>query len=71
MTGTPSNQSRGLVFEAGQPLVGLFLDKNGRQVTPCFAGDAQADAALIESDTRAALAAIGALIDLDISTTAI
>jgi len=54
-----------LVVERDQPLIGLLVEEQGREVVRYFADEAQADAALSDTDTQAALCAIGAFSDLD------
>ncbi len=54
-----------LLVEHDQPLIGLLLEEHGREVVRYFADEAEADAALSDADTQAALSAIGAFADLD------
>lgn len=53
-----------------QPLIGLFLEEDGRQVVRYFADEAAADAAVADDATARALAAIGSWSDLDWDETA-
>ena len=50
---------------SGQPLIGIPLDENGRQVTRYFTDEAEADAALSQDVTTDALNLAGAWSDLD------
>jgi hypothetical protein len=53
-----------LAAKAGQPLIGLVLEEDGRQIVRYFAGEAAADAVAEQAPERA-LAAIGSWRDLD------
>jgi hypothetical protein len=59
-----------LAAAAGQPLIGLVLEENGRQVVRYFADEAAADAAVADDALARALAAIGSWSDLDWDETA-
>ena len=54
-----------LTVRAGQPLIGLILEENGRQVERYFADEEAADAAVAQQPTADALALAGAWRDLD------
>lgn len=53
-----------------QPLIGLVLEEDGRQVVRYFADEAAADAAMADDALARALAAIGSWSDLDWDETA-
>jgi hypothetical protein len=55
-----------LVLNHDEALIGLWLEQNGTEVIHYFDGEAQADEALSEDDTRLAFEAIGAFNDLDL-----
>lgn len=57
--------SAGLTVREDQGLVGIVVADNGHQVTRFFTDEAEADEALADAGTRAALGAIGAWADLD------
>ena len=59
-----------LAAAAEQPLIGLVLEEDGRQVVRYFADEAVADAAVAEHALARALAAIGSWSDLDWDETA-
>lgn len=54
-----------LAAAAEQPLIGLVLEEDGRQVVRYFADEAAADAAVADRALARALAAIGSWSDLD------
>ena len=54
-----------LTVREDQGLVGIVVAENGRQTTRFFADEDEADDALADAGTRAALRAIGAWADLD------
>lgn len=54
-----------LAAAAEQPLIGLVLEEDGRQVVRYFADEAAADAAVADHALARALAAIGSWSDLD------
>lgn len=59
-----SHDSRSLVVASDQPLVGVLVEENGRQVVRYFAGDT-APARSSDDTLHAALGVIGAWSDLD------
>jgi hypothetical protein len=62
---TLADPPRSLRVTRGQPLIGLMLDENGREVTRYFVDETAADAMSSNSVTHAALQTIGAWSDLD------
>jgi hypothetical protein len=48
----------------GQPLIGVITEEQGREVVRYFTKEADADRALVEDTTQAALALAGAWSDL-------
>ncbi len=60
--------SVGLTVREDQGLVGILVTENGHQATRFFTDEAEADDALGDSATQAALQAIGAWADLDWDT---
>ncbi len=59
-----------LAAAAEQPLIGLVLEEDGREVVRYFADEAAADAAVADHALIRALAAIGSWSDLDWDETA-
>ena len=53
------------MVRGNQPLVGIIVSEDGEEVTRYFVEDDEVDAAALDADTRAALAAFGAWSDLD------
>ncbi len=54
-----------LVVSSAQPLIGVILQENGRELVRYFADEDAADAAIPQVATQAALDAIGAWSDLN------
>jgi hypothetical protein len=65
MAGRPGIETSSLLVEHDQPLIGVILEEEGREVVRYFADEAEADAALAETRTQLALSAIGSFRDLD------
>lgn len=58
-------RSQSLTVRDHHPLIGVRVEENGQEATRYFTDEAEADAALPDEATQAALAAIGAWADLD------
>lgn len=69
MTDRSIATSVGVFVGGDQPLIGVPVHVNGREAVRYFANEAEADAALSQSDVDAALSAIGAWGDLDYEAT--
>ncbi len=54
-----------LILELDQPLIGLFVEEDGREVVRYFSDESQADEYVSDDEAQAALGAIGAFSDLD------
>ena len=65
MKGKREPSSVGLTVREDQGLVGILVTENGHQATRFFTDEAEADEALADTGTQAALQAIGAWADLD------
>ncbi len=59
------DQNSSIVVECDQPLIGLILEEDGREIIHYFTDETQADAALMDTDIQEALGTIGAFADLD------
>lgn len=55
----------GLLVRNDQPLIGVILKEDGREVVRYFTDEEEADAAIPQSATQEALSVIGAWSDLD------
>jgi hypothetical protein len=64
MSQTPLERS-GLSAESGQPLIGVLVEENGKEVAQYFVGDIPAGSPLSERAIPVALDLAGAWSDLD------
>ena len=65
MAESAPRHARSLVARPDQPLIGVILEEDGREVVRYFVDEDEADSAMSHTAAQAALSVIGAWSDLD------
>lgn len=60
-----ATQATSILARSDQPLIGVFLEEDGRDMVRYFAAEEVADAAISVSSVQLALSGVGAWSDLD------